>query len=65
MSSCMHIDYKNNDILIYGEVPTQWSDDTILTAEAKYPISFTQSGKKIVSDLHYNRSSSFVFVGAT
>ena len=29
------------DILILGEGPTQGLDDTILTAEDKYPINFT------------------------
>ena len=41
MSSSVHIDKKNEDILILGEVPTQGLDDTTLTAEAKYPINFT------------------------
>ena len=35
MSSSVHIDNKNKDILIIGEGPTQGLDDTILTAEAK------------------------------
>ena len=38
----MHIDNKNKDILIIGEGPTQGLDDTVLTAETKYPINFTQ-----------------------
>ena len=42
MSSCVHIDNKNKDILILGEGPTQGLDDTTRTAEAKYPINFTQ-----------------------
>ena len=32
-------------MLILGEGPTQELDDTTLTAGAKYPINFTQSGK--------------------
>ena len=40
-------------------------DDTTLTAEAKYPISFTQSRKRFVLSLHYNGSNSFLFVNAT
>ena len=47
MSSSVHIDNKNKYILILGEKPTQGLDDSTLTAEAKYPIIFTQSGKKI------------------
>ena len=48
----MHIDNKNKDILIISEGPTQQLDDTTLTAEAKYPINFTQSGKRFVLNLH-------------
>ena len=47
MSSLLHVDNKGKDILILGEGPTQGLDDTTLTAETKYPINFTQSGKKI------------------
>ena len=43
----MHIVNKHKDILILGEGPTQRLDDTTLTAEAKYPINFTQSRKRI------------------
>ena len=35
MSSSVHIDNKEKDILILGEEPTQGLDDTTLTAEAK------------------------------
>ena len=41
MSSSVHIDNKNKDILILGEGATQGLDDTTLTAEVKYPINFT------------------------
>ena len=54
MSSSVHVDNKEKDILILGEGPTQQLDDTTLTAEAKYPINFTQSGKRFVLSLHYN-----------
>ena len=47
MSSSVHVDHKGKDILILDGGPTQGLDDTTLTAEAKYPINFTQSGKKI------------------
>ena len=33
MSSSVHVDNKNKDILILGEGPTQELDDTTLTAE--------------------------------
>ena len=38
---------------------------TVLTAEAKYPINFTQSGKRFILSLNYNGSNSFLFVNAT
>ena len=65
MNSSVHVDNKGKDILILGEGPTQGLDDTKLTAEAKYPINFTQSGKRFVLSLHYNGSNSFLFVNAT
>ena len=61
----MHSDSKNKDILILGEAPTQRLDDTKSTAQAKYPINFTQSRKTFVLKLHYNGSNSFLFVNAT
>ena len=42
----VHVDNKRKDILNFGEVPTQGLDDTKFTAEAKYPINFTQLGKR-------------------
>ena len=36
MNSSVHIDSKNKDMLILGQETTQGSDDTTLTAEAKY-----------------------------
>ena len=41
MSSSVHVDNENKDILILGEGSTQELDDTTLTTEAKYPINFT------------------------
>ena len=41
----MHIDNKGKDILILGKGPTHGLDDTKLTAEALYPINFTQPNK--------------------
>ena len=65
MSSSEHVDNKGKYILILGEGPTQELDDTTLTVEAKYPINFTQSGKRFVLSLHYNGSNSSLFVNAT
>ena len=47
MNSSVHVDKKGKDILTLREGPTQGLDDTPLAAEARYPICFTQSGKKI------------------
>ena len=65
MSPYLHIDNKGRDILVLGEGPTEVLDDTTLTAEAKYPINFTQSGKRFILSLQYNGSNSFFFVNAT
>ena len=46
-------------ILILGKGPTKGIDGTTITAEAEYPINFTQSGKRFVLSLHYKRSNSF------
>ena len=64
-SSSLHIDNKNKDILILGEWPTQGLDDTILTTEAKYPITFTQPRKRLVLSLHDNGRNRFLYVNAT
>ena len=61
----MHIGNKGKETLILGEGPTQGLHDTKLTAEAKYPINFTQSEKRFVLGLHYNGSNSFLFVNDT
>ena len=64
LSPSVHTDNKKKDSSILGEGPTQRLDDSALTAKAKYPINFTQSGKKFVLSLHYNGSNSFLFVNA-
>ena len=43
----------------------QGLDDTTLPAQAKYPINYTQLGKRFVLCLHYDGSKSFLFVTAT
>ena len=65
MSQSVHIDNQGKDILILGGGPTQELDDTTLTAAAKHPLNFTQSGIRFVLSLHYNESDSFLFVNAT
>ena len=64
ISSSVHVDNKGKDIIL-GEGPNQGWDDTTLTVEAKYPINFTQSGKRFVLNLPYNGSNSSLFVNAT
>ena len=61
MNSSVHIDNKGRDMLILGEWPTQGLDGTTLTAEAIYPINFTQTN----ISLYYNWSNSLLFVNAT
>ena len=39
MSSSVHIDNKNKDILILGKGPAQGLHDNTLTPEVKYPIN--------------------------
>ena len=58
MSSSVHINNKNKDILILSEALKQGLDDTTLTAEDTYPVNFVQSGKRFVLSLHYNWSNS-------
>ena len=54
MTSSVHIDNKEKDILILGKGQAQRLDNMTLIAEAKYPINFTQSGQRFVLSLHYN-----------
>ena len=65
MSSSVQVDNKNENVLILGEGPTEGLDGATLTAEAKYPINFTQSNKRFVLSLHYNGSNSLLFVNTT
>ena len=65
MTSSLHINNKNEYTLFLAEGPTQGLDDTTLTAEAKYSINFTQSGKRFILSLCYNESNNFLFVNAT
>ena len=64
MSSSVHIDNKNKNILILGKGPTRGLDDTTLTGEAQYSINFSRSNRKFCLSLHYG-SNSFLFVNAT
>ena len=64
MTSSVHADNKDKDILILGEGSTHGLDYTTLTAAAKYPINFIQPRKTFVLSLHQNGSNSFLFVNA-
>ena len=58
----MHIDNKGKDTLILGDRLSQGLDYPTLTAEAIYPISFTQPNKRFVLSRKYNGSNSVLFV---
>ena len=45
--SSVDVEKKNKDILILDKDPTKRLDDTTLTAETKYSISFPKHNKKI------------------
>ena len=62
MTSYVDGDNKGKDILILGEIKMQELDNTTLKTEA---INFTQSNKRLVLSLLYNRRNSFLFVNAT
>ena len=64
MSSIVHVDNKNENILVLREGPTEGLYGNTGTAEANYPINFTAPGKRFVLSLHYNGSNSFLFVNA-
>ena len=48
MSSSLHVDNKNKDVLNLGEGTTKGLDDTILTAEAKHSVNFTQQNNRFL-----------------
>ena len=63
MSSSVHIDSMDTDILILGKEPTQLNNTT-LKREAEYSINFPKSQRKFCSNLHYSGSNSLLFVNA-
>ena len=64
MSSSIHIDNKEKDILMLARGPTQGLEST-LTAEKIYSINFTEKNKKFCLSLHYNGANSYLFVNGT
>ena len=65
MSSSVHISNKKKYILILVYGSTHVLDDSTLTAEAQYSISFSRSNRTFCLSLHYNGRSSFLFANAT
>ena len=65
MSSSVHIDNNEKDILILPEGLMQGLDDTTLKAEPIYLINFTEPNKRFALSLHCNGINSFLFVSAT
>ena len=65
MSSSVHTNNKNKNILILGKRQTKGLDNTSLTTEAGYSINFSRSEREFCLSLHYNGSNSFLFVDAT
>ena len=61
ISSSTKIDYRKNDILIFGKGPTQGLEHTVST-EKVYSINFTEHNKKFCLSLHYNGANSYLFV---
>ena len=43
MSSAVHVDNKNKDLLILGREPTQALNNTIFTTQAEYSINVSRS----------------------
>ena len=65
MSSSLHANNKNKNILILGKGQTKGLDNTSLTAEAKYSNNFSRSDRKFCLSLHYNGSNIFLFANGT
>ena len=59
MSSSVHANNKNKDILILGKGERKGLDNTILTAEAEYSINLSRSQRKFCLSLHYNEATAF------
>ena len=62
MSSSVHVDNKEKEILILGKGATQGLGEHSLTAEKMYSVNFTDNGDKYCLSLHYNEANSYLFV---
>ena len=65
MSSSVHVDKKEKDVLIPGKCPPQRLDGTELTAEKLHSTNYTENNKKFCLSLHYNGANSYLFVNGT
>ena len=63
-SSSVYAGARNKNILVLGKRPRQGLDNSTITAEAKYPINFTESEKRYALSVRYNGSNGFLFVNA-
>ena len=62
MSSSVHVDNQEKDILVLGKGPMQGLGKHSLTAEKMYSVNFTDNGDKQCLSLHYNGANSYLFV---
>ena len=53
---------RKKDILILGKGPADGLNDIAVTAEARYPISFSEQENKFYLSLHYKGNNSILFV---
>ena len=58
VSLSLHVDNERKDISIPGKGQARRLGYTTSAVEAKYPINFTQSGKRSVLSLHCNGNNS-------
>ena len=65
LSSSVHVDNKEKDILIFGKDPTQGLGEHSLTAEKMYLVNFLDHIKKYFISLRYNGTNSYSFANGT
>ena len=64
MSSSVHTENKEKDILILVKGSTNGLEDTTLSAKKLYLINFTEQQNKFCLIFHYNGVNSYLFVSA-
>ena len=65
MSSSVHVDNKEKDVLILWKGPRQGLGEHSLTAEKMYSVNVTENNEKSCLSLHYNWANSYLFVNGT